>query len=356
MANTIQAAIEYVSNQQEVLRMFNTYLLSADLIKRIIEHKGKTVAYDSMSFASYTMGTFNRRNGLTMKDFVFERKNRELSQDRGDSLDLDIADQNEAQIAGGIARVYNFYQIKVAIPTMDAYAFEKLSAAGNNASAHGSLTASNIVKALFSDFAKLKQHRVKTEECLLYITASANALLEEAAFGRGVLTVGVWKGNGNWDGDLQATCTMVKGAKVVEVPDDYLNGAAYVLVHPLAFDIIPVLDIVEFHDRVPGKPGISQVDVREYFDAWTQPNGEDGILVGLEKPRELDFVKGTNKVTGFLNVEKGAKIYYTTDGSTPTSASTEWTSGDISVSASATIKAIQILDSQSSDVASWTNA
>lgn len=356
MANTIASAIEYVNNQQEVLRMFNTYLLSADLIKKIIEHKGKTVAYDSMSFASYTMGTFNRRNGLSMKDFVFERKNRELSQDRGDSLDLDIADQNEAQIAGGIARVYNFYQIKVAIPTMDAYAFGKLSAPGNNASAHGSLTGSNIVKALFSDFAKLKQHRVKTEECLLYITASANALLEEAAFGRGVLTVGVWKGNGNWDGDLQATCTMVKGAKIVEVPDDYLNGAAYVLVHPLAFDIIPVLDIVEFHDRVPGKPGISQVDVREYFDAWTQPNGEDGILVGLEKPRELDFVKGTNKVTGFLNVEKGAKIYYTTDGSTPTSASTEWTSGDISVSASATIKAIQILDSQSSDVASWTNA
>ena len=148
---------------------------------------------------------------------------------------------------------------------------------------------------------------------------------------------------------------MVKGAKIVEVPDDYLNGAAYVIVHPLAFDIIPVLDIVEFHDRVPGKPGISQVDVREYFDAWTQPNGEDGILVGLEKPRELDFVKGTNKVTGFLNVEKGAKIYYTTNGSDPTTSSTEWTSGDISVSANATIKAIQVLNGQSSDVAAWTN-
>ena len=39
MANTIAAAIEYVNNQQEVLRMFNTYLLSADLIKKIIEIK-----------------------------------------------------------------------------------------------------------------------------------------------------------------------------------------------------------------------------------------------------------------------------------------------------------------------------
>ena len=356
MANTIQDAIQYVNNQEEVLRMFNTYLLSADLIKRLVEHKGKTVSYDALSFASYTMGSYDRRNGLTMKDFVFERKTRELSQDRGDSLDLDIADQNEAQIAGGIARAYNFYQIKVAIPTMDAYAFGKLSAAGNNASAHGTLSAANIVPALFADFAKLKQHRVKTEECLLYITASANALLDEAAFGRGVLTVGVWKGNGNWDGDLQTTCTMVKGAKIVEVPDDYLGGAAYVIVHPLAFDVIPVLDIVNFHDRVPGKPGLSQVDVREYFDAWTQPNGEEGILVGLEAPRELEFVKGTNKITGINGIEAGAKVYYTLDGSTPTASSTEYTGGDVSVSANATIKAIQILDGQSSVISSWTNA
>ena len=80
------------------------------------------------------------------------------------------------------------------------------------------------------------------------------------------------------------------------------------------------------------------------------------LASGLEKPRKLDFVKGTNKVTGFLNVEKGADIYYTTNGDTPTTSSTKYTSGDISVSASATIKAIQVINGQSSDVASWTNS
>ena len=356
MPNTIETAIEYVNNQQEVMRMFNTYLLCADLIKHNIEHDGNTIAYDELSFSDYTMGDFSSDTGLSKKSFTFKRKTRELTQDKGDTIDLDVKHQKEAQIAGGIARVYNFYQIKVAIPFMDGYSFGKLSATGNNAVAFGTLTKSNIASALFSLFAKAKTKRVKTEECLLYIEASANALLDEEALGHGVLTVGTWKGNGNWDGDLQTTCTMVKGAKVVEVPDGYLGGAKFVLVHPLAFDVIPVLDIVEFYNRVPGKPGISQVDIREYFDAWTQPNGEDGIWVGLEAPRTLDFVKGTNKVTGFKNVEKGAEIYYTTDGSTPTSASTKWTSGDISVSANATIKAIQILDGQSSAIASWKNA
>jgi hypothetical protein len=356
MANTIATAIEYINNQQEVMRMYNTYLLSADLIKNIIEHKGKTVSYDALSFSSYAMGDYDRASGLSDKDFIFERKTETLSQDKGDALKLDIADQNEAQIAGGIARVYNFYQVKVVIPTIDTYTFGKVCATGGNAKAFGTLTSSNIVGSIFKLFAEAKKKRIKTEECLFYITASANALLDEAAFGRGVLTVGVWKGNGNWNGDLQTTCTMVKGAKVVEVPDDYLGGVAFALVHPLAFDLIPVLDIVKFHDDIPGKPGMAQVDVREYFDAWKQPNGEDGVWLGLEAPRKLDFVKGTNKVTGFTNVEKGAKIYYTTNGSEPTTSSTQWTSGDISVSANATIKAIQVLDGQSSAVASWQNA
>ena len=361
MANTISMAVEYVNNQQEVLRMFNTYLLCADLMKRNIEHKGKTVSYDALSFASYVMGSYNRRNGLSMKDFVFERKTRELTQDRGDSLDLDIADQNEAQIAGGIARVYNFYQIKVAIPTMDGYAFGKLAGVGNGALAvaHGSITSANIIGALNGDFAKLSNKRVKVNECLLYITAEKKALLDEAAFGKGVLTVGKWLGNGEWDGNLQADVQLYKGAKVVELPNDYLAGACWVIVHPLAFDVIPVLDIVNFHDRVPGKPGLAQVDVREYFDAWTQPNGEDGIVIGLESPRKpvlpADASFDSTLVVKITGIEQGASVYYTDNGDTPTSSSTLYNAeSGITLSATKTIKAVAILNGQSSEVASGT--
>lgn len=362
MANSIQKAIEYVNNQEEVLRMFDTYLLCVDLLKEPLQFNGKTISYDSMSFADYTMGSYDRRNGVAKKDFTFERKNRELTQDRGDSLDLDIADQNEAQIAGGIARVYNFYYIKVVVPTIDKYVFGKLAGVGNGAevSAHNSLSSANILDALFGDFAKIRQHRIKTEECLVYMTASAKALVDIAAFGKGVLTVGQWRGAGNWDGDIQTTSTMIKGAKIVEVPDEYLNGASWVIVHPLAFDLYFVLGITDFFDRVPGHPGLAQVDVRNYFDAWVQPNGELGILVGLEKPRDLAFNPAapasfdTSLNVKLENIEEGAKVYYTLDGSTPSSASTEYTSAGIALSATKTIKAIQIVNGVSSDVASGT--
>ena len=361
MANDIQAAKEYINNQEEVLRMFDTYLLCVDLVKRDFEFNGKTVAYDKLSFDSYVMGSYNRRSGLGIKDLNFEREDRTLSQDRGDSLDLDIADQNEAQIAGGIARVYNFYQIKVVIPTIDEYVFGKLAGVGNGAKvvAHGTLTSSNILGALFKDFAELKNHRIRTEECLIYMESGKKALLDEAAFGKGVLTVGVWRGAGDWDGDVQTTCTMVKGAKIVEVPDNYLNGASWVIVHPLAFDIYFVLAFANFHDYIPGKPGLSQVDVRDYFDAWVQPNGELGILVGVEAPRKLVMPADasfdstlTIKITG---IEEGAAVYYTDDGTTPTSSSTAYNAeSGITLSATKTIKAIQILNGQSSEVASGT--
>ena len=282
MANTIAYAKQYVNNQAEVLRMFNTELLCRDLLKPLVEHKGKVVAYDRLSFASYTMGNYNRATGLTAKDFTFERVEKTLSQDKGDSLALDIMDKEEAQIADGIIGVFNFYNVKVVIPTIDTYAFAQLSATGNGAkfNVHSSLTSANIVSALFADFKDLKNKRIKTNECIVYIGSTSMALLEEATFGKGILTIG------NWNGDLETTAIMIKGAKIVEVPDDELpSDVQWIIVHPLAADVIPVLNAAEFKDNIPGFVGKAQVDVRYYFDAWVQPTGGDGVVVSLSAAR-----------------------------------------------------------------------
>ena len=352
MANTITYAKQYINNQAEVLRMFDTYLLTADLIKELVEHKGKTVAYDRMSFASYAMGNYDRSSGLSNKPVVFERVERTLSQDRGDSLDLDIMDKVEAQIADGIIGVYNFYEVKVVVPTIDAYAFGKMAEVGNGAKVapHASLTSANIVEALFNDFAALRQKRVRTQECILYISASANALLEIASFGKGIIEVG------NWGGNLDAQVKLVKGAKLVEVPDDLLgDNVQWIIAHPLAVDLIPVLAAAEFKDYIPGFVGKAQVDVRHYFDCWLQPNGEDGLIISVSAPRTPVINKGTNKAT-ISGIETGGKAYYTTDGNAPTSSSTEYTGGEVSVSANATLKVIQYVGSTASAVASWTNS
>lgn len=282
MANSISYAKQYINNQAEVLRMFNTELLCRDLLKPLVEHKGKVVAYDRMSFGSYTMGNYDRATGLSQKDLIFERVEKTLSQDKGDSLSLDIMDKEEAQIADGIVGVYNFYNVKVVVPTIDKYAFGRLSASGSGATfnVHSSLTSSTIVPALFADFKTLKNKRVKTSECIVYIGSTSMALLEEATYGKGILTIG------NWNGDLETTAIMIKGAKIVEVPDDELpEDVQWIICHPLAADVIPVLAAAEFKDNIPGFVGKAQVDVRHYFDAWVQPTGGDGVVVSLSEAR-----------------------------------------------------------------------
>ena len=282
MANTIEYAKQYINNQAEVMRMFNTDLLCRDLLKPLVKHEGKVVSYDRLSFANYTMGNYNRASGLTQKDFTFERVDKTLTQDKGDTLALDVMDKEEGQIADGIIGVFNFYNVKVVIPTIDTYAFKQMSKTGNGAkfNVHSSLTKDNIVSALFSDFKDLKNKRVKTNECIVYMSSSSMALLEEATFGKGILTIG------NWNGDLETTAIMIKGAKIVEVPDDELDSdVQWIICHPLAFDVIPVLSASEFKTNIPGFVGKAQVDTRFYFDAWVQPTGGDGVVVSLSSAR-----------------------------------------------------------------------
>ena len=354
MANTIEYAKQYINNQDETLRMFNTYLLSADLIKRLVKHEGKVVSYDRKSFASYVMGTYDRDSGLSAKSLVFERVNKELTQDRGDALQLDIADQKEAQIAGGIEGEFNFYQVKVAVPTIDEYTFGKMNERGNGArvSVHSSLSSSTILDALFADCAMLGNKRVKKEECILYISATNNGYLAAATAGKGIVTMG------SWNGDFTAEVKMFNGMKLVEVPDATLgSGVNWIIAHPLAVDLIPVLGMTELHTKIPSKPGMAQIDVRDYFDAWLQPNGEDGIIVSVSALRSPTLPATAtfsgSKVVTITGIETGAKVYYTDDGSTPTNASTEYTA-PFTLSATKTIKAIAILGSNSSDVVTAT--
>lgn len=282
MANTITYAKQYINNQAEVMRMFNTDLLCRDLLRPLAKWEGKTVSYDKMSFANYQMGNYNRDTGCAKKDLTFERVDKVLTQDKGDTLALDIADKQEAQIADGIMGVFNFYNVKVVIPSIDKYAFAQLSAKNNGAkfNVHASLTKDNIVAALFSDFKDLKNKRVKTQECIVYIGSTSMALLEEATFGKGILTIG------NWNGDLETTATMIKGAKIVEVPDDELPAdVQWIICHPLAADVISVLNAAEYKDNIPGFVGKAQVDTRYYFDAWVEPTGGDGVVVSLTAAR-----------------------------------------------------------------------
>lgn len=304
MANTIAKCKQYVNNQVEHLGMFERFMRFNDLMVRPTEWKGGTFSYDVYSFSDSNMGTFS--NGVEQKDFSCTRVDKTLSQDRGDSLTLDIRDKNEGQIADGLAGIYNFYQLKVEIPTVEKYVAKQMVAPENGLTklANGDLTTANILTKLNGAFKALRNKRIDTNQCILYISTSAKSLLDEAVMGRGIIKIGEWNGNAS------ANTEIYKGAKIVEVDDETMQGADFVLCHPYAFSVLDLLGLVNVFDYIPGKPGIGQVDVRDYFDAWVEPNATEGICVALGKPNKLTLTENEDHSTSVTGVQPGAKVYY----------------------------------------------
>jgi len=356
MANTFSVYCrEYINNQETVLGMFNTQSLTQDLVKPLISHRGKYISYDQVVLGSSGMGTFNRDTGYPALNFTSTRVEKELTQDVGDKLYIDLMDQEEAQIEGGTVRLFNQYLIKNAIPTIDAYRFSKLNGLESNHTAHASITSTNIVGFLLADKAVLEQKRIKWGECIVYIAVSEKAKLDEANINKAYISMGAW------NGDMSAEVALLfGGAKLVAVPDATLGtGIAWSIVHPLAFDAFSVYQEAVFFDKVPGFGGRrGEVDVGFYHDAWVQPNGEDGILSVynvVPKPVLIaDETFTTSKTYFITGLAEGGKVYYTNDGNNPTAASTLYTSAGIELTATKTIKAIQIVNGVSSSVASAT--
>lgn len=277
MANTISKyAIEYVNSQEVVRTMFDKSSLFADLIKPLVSHKGKTISYDQLD-VSGEMGTFNRETGYPEKGITMTRLEKTLSQDRGDSLHLDAMDKDEAQIEGGIVRLYNNYVEDVEIPTFDAYVAAAIAAYNaNTESVHGELGASTILGKLIADCGKLSKRRVKLNQCILYISYEAKALLDEVALTKAVFTTG------NWNGNLDSTVEMFKGAKVV--PCALPEGVDWVIAHPLSADAFIVNEDATFFEQVPNYGSRrKQVDCGLYFDCFVRE--VKGIVVGVPTTR-----------------------------------------------------------------------
>lgn len=277
MANTISAyAREYINNQEVVDTMFKTGSLFADLIKPLVSHKGKIISYDQLTMDG-TIGTFNRETGYPEKGITMTRVEKTLSQDTGDSLHLDAMDQDEAQIEGGIVRLYNNYVNKAQIPSFDTYVAGKVAVySANTESVHGTLSAATILGKLIADFGKLEKRRIKTKECILYISYEAKALLDEVAMTKGVLTLG------NWGGNMDSTVELFRGAKVVAC--DLPEHVDWVIAHPLSADAFIANQDATFFETVPGYGSRrKQVDVGLYFDCFVRE--EKGIVVGASETR-----------------------------------------------------------------------
>ena len=101
----------------------------------------------------------------------------------------------------------------------------------------------------------------------------------------------------------------------------------------------------------------SNVYVRIYYSGSNAIRAIDDISITMRDPLVVaaPTISGTTPFLGSTEVtitaEEGATIYYTTDGSNPTTSSTQY-NAPFTISATTTVKAIAVKDSKTSEVAS----
>lgn len=289
MGNTIAKAVKYLKTPEELLGVLYRDLYCKDLVNTNAYFTGAdTVKYQSLSFGSYVLGDFSATTGYTAKDIVSEFKTLVLTQDKGDSIKIDRITEDEEVTALGIVKTVNRYIETVQQPAVNTYVFAKIANTAGVANTKETITNSNAVGEIRKAFSVLRNNNVKLENLILYIDPSVKSMLDEQTFGKGIVTIG------NWNGNLEFQVQMINGAKIVEVPNSRLpNGVQFILVHKDACPVFIKYQESEFFDKIPNFGGRRmQADVGMYYDAFVYDELVKAVYVSKVDTYTLAFQDG----------------------------------------------------------------
>ncbi len=213
------------------------------------------------------------------------------------------------------------------LKSIETLSIEKLA---KHISEHGSVFTADVVEGVMKKF----------KTCLIEMLLESKKI-KISGLGTFYLTCECQKGGADKESDFNVN-QHLKALHIRFLPDQ------------TAEDNLSSREFIKKAEFVNVKSLLSGKDDEE---GGSEENGGDSQNSGESQTVMAPQITGTNPFATSTSVsiqaEQGAEIRYTTDGSTPTAESTLY-SEPITLSATATVKAIAIMDGQSSEVASET--
>jgi len=297
MANTINRAIAYIKEPAEIEAAFAEESKTMDLEVPNKAVGAQTVKYQHIEFGDYVLDDFSKTSGYSTKDIILTWKEKTLTQDKGDSLKIDIMDDEES-MANGIVALHNRFVKKVEVPALDKYRLSTVAAIGGSNVINLTLTSSNAVEQLFYARAMLQEYKIDITSLIFYCTSTVEANLKIEA-----MKQGYWK-QGEWNGQLDAKLSSVDGIKILSVPSAYFNNTAIqgILLHPSAVAAMKKYQETVYFAQIPGfGKRRAQIDEGVYHDCWVYDELNRAICLFITTTatkKTITYAAGDDSATG----------------------------------------------------------
>lgn len=237
MANTISLAVKYINDVKNFNQVYKNEAKTTDLETNELKVlDGNAVKMPNYGFSTAVMGTYSRDTGAPSANLVETWKTYTLSQDKGNSLVLDVMDDEETLGEGLIKRANEFTR-RVIVPGIDAYRFGVLASVPTPAATptvvgakivNGTLsTSSTAIENLDNAFKYLEDNEVPMEGLILYCTPSFRLAMQRSTEIAKRFEVQTKQT------DVNTTIELYNGAKIVTVPSSRLGAVVeFILVQP----------------------------------------------------------------------------------------------------------------------------
>lgn len=239
MANNIALAQKYLNDPRNFNQVYKNASKTIDLEANQLQFlDANTVKLPIYNFSSSVMGTYSRDTGAPLIDLIEKWSTYTLSQDKGNSIKLDVMDDEETLGEGLIKRANEFTR-RVIVPGIDTYRFGVLASVptpttdptvvGSKIVGTTASTASDAISNVDAGFEYLEKNEVPMEGLVLYVTPAFRLLMQRSADITKKFDVQLV------DGDVNTRIETYNGAKIVTVPNTRLGtNIEFILVQPMS--------------------------------------------------------------------------------------------------------------------------
>ena len=236
MANNIVLAEKYINDPNNFNVVFKRDSLTALLeTERVNFLDAQTIKVPNRKFNTYELGDYSRADGTTAVELIETWDTYTLSQDKGETIYLDVMDDEETLGDGLISRA-NARNREVVVPSVDKYRFNKLqtvptaSVVGAKIITAVAATPTNAIELVDDAHTYLQENEVPIEGTILFVSPAFKKSMQRSpditrTFGTREVNVG----------GITTQFDEYNGSLIVTVPTPRLGAnTEFILVNPLS--------------------------------------------------------------------------------------------------------------------------